>query len=1102
VGGWFIGTALTAAAAAALWFIGLVPERNPVKNPPPRQQPGQQQPVAEAPSMDRARSRIMEGDYTKALDTFGQLESSEGTKPEFQAARGEAKWLAALEQLAKENKPINGQSLAQQDNVAKAKEDLKNAADAGNAEALFWLGQIQEMTGDKEAKATFQKGLAAPNATPAQKRRFQAALDRLELSEAEKPAGAGARLMPSTGPEAYWLALATLVLQVPPAGAGQPPPPAGGGQPPQPPVPGAGQPPQPGGSGDEADTEEAGFYFWDAVKLAQNNKYAQAIQALDKARQVHDQRRFTRLRKSQNPLSDPTEQIFLRACDELKAFWQVRDDLGKAGYLDVNKPATPNDVVQAMSKIGNDKGGMAELAKKLGNAKDPLKAVDQLLDDKKKAEDDKQKADKQVADVVAAAKAAGVKDDDPVKAVAELDAAKKAADKKAADVQAALKDAGINAADPVKGVADLDAARKAAEKKVADVLGALKAGGINEADPTRGVQQLAAARDAAHGSLDALLKKLVDRKYLPPTATRMDVGKGLDGVLGDVDHPVVVALSHLAGDLGGMGGKCGTDLAQAIDVRQRLVAAELDVGRLNAELADRWTPRQMLDVWVTVLRDPANKEFAARALKDVHRISTEKPGPEAECVRGLAARSQGRFDEARTALQKSVKAGAGPWEKVAAGALAQLTDPSAVYVPTAESLEADQHWPQALSVVEEALQVFPKDGFPSANAALLALRSVVRLDMASNRSGGKIPGEILQESQQDAAAAVAGGETIEGPYAQGRLAEARGDLAKAEAAYRTALKAYAEAAPADDKSAAAYRKAHPVSDPAGSRYRVALSRVLLAEVEAGREPAPVKEEKPKAGGAKTTERDARSETVANAGEVILASPPVFFACWCGCMPPYGMPVVLLEQPAGAMELGGEPPDPRLLEVVEQGEKLIAAGDYRGYLIKGEALGRMHQWGDAVKATVAGVARELPPEAAVHFAWVMDHHPCFQRRDGIRPPDPLLAEEHFAAGLRYYFDRRYADAEKELSDAVYFNDQDARYNYFLGLARLAQPGKRDLALEDFRQAARLELVGRPPHAAVSISLERIQGPTRRLLNEVRAKAIEEATSRPDVPPRMP
>ena len=51
-------------------------------------------------------------------------------------------------------------------------------------------------------------------------------------------------------------------------------------------------------------------------------------------------------------------------------------------------------------------------------------------------------------------------------------------------------------------------------------------------------------------------------------------------------------------------------------------------------------------------------------------------------------------------------------------------------------------------------------------------------------------------------------------------------------------------------------------------------------------------------------------------------------------------------------------------------------------------------------------------------------------------------------------------------------QDARYYYFLGLAQLMQ-GDRD-AYEDFDQGARLEQQNRPPRAAVSAALERVQG----------------------------
>ena len=56
------------------------------------------------------------------------------------------------------------------------------------------------------------------------------------------------------------------------------------------------------------------------------------------------------------------------------------------------------------------------------------------------------------------------------------------------------------------------------------------------------------------------------------------------------------------------------------------------------------------------------------------------------------------------------------------------------------------------------------------------------------------------------------------------------------------------------------------------------------------------------------------------------------------------------------------------------------------------------------------------------------------------------------------------------------------------AALAQ-GKRD-AYEDFDQAAGLERRGRPDRAAVSTALERVQGPMRRVLNNIRNRPVKE------------
>lgn len=114
-----------------------------------------------------------------------------------------------------------------------------------------------------------------------------------------------------------------------------------------------------------------------------------------------------------------------------------------------------------------------------------------------------------------------------------------------------------------------------------------------------------------------------------------------------------------------------------------------------------------------------------------------------------------------------------------------------------------------------------------------------------------------------------------------------------------------------------------------------------------------------------------------------------------------------------------------------------------------------------KATPGGARATFPREAA----------------------DPLEAEEQYALGLRSYHDGDYAQAERSFTEAGRNGGQDARYLYFLGLARLAQ-GKREAAEADFREAARLERQSRPSRSAVNAALERIQGAARQALERHR------------------
>src|SRR5262249_49624996 len=152
------------------------------------------------------------------------------------------------------------------------------AAKKDNAEALLALGNLQEWTGNPaEAATTYQSGLKRFGNSGKWARVFQAQLDRLESASAPAEGGKPRADAGRPGTDATE-ALVALLLAFQ-----------------------AGQADQ----GAAADDDEAGNEFWAAVKSAQAGDYAAALKSLEAARKAHDKLRFTRLRKAQNPLSDP-----------------------------------------------------------------------------------------------------------------------------------------------------------------------------------------------------------------------------------------------------------------------------------------------------------------------------------------------------------------------------------------------------------------------------------------------------------------------------------------------------------------------------------------------------------------------------------------------------------------------------------------------------------------------------------------------------------------------------------------------------------------------------------------------------------------------------
>jgi hypothetical protein len=102
-----------------------------------------------------------------------------------------------------------------------------------------------------------------------------------------------------------------------------------------------------------------------------------------------------------------------------------------------------------------------------------------------------------------------------------------------------------------------------------------------------------------------------------------------------------------------------------------------------------------------------------------------------------------------------------------------------------------------------------------------------------------------------------------------------------------------------------------------------------------------------------------------------------------------------------------------------------------------------------------------------------------------PFDSTSPYQHYLRGLALYKQARYAEAENALRVAVRGDNQDARYEYFLGLACLAQD-KNDEAAESFRRGAHLEQENRPSHVFVQVALESVRGETRRELDRYRTQ----------------
>jgi len=635
------------------------------------------------------------GDFAKALEGLKDVPAE---KTEALAQRGTALWLQYLqEQMAKDAQPK-----ADDEVVKEARKDLETAAQKDNPEALLSLGNLLEYTaGRDEALKTYRKGVETFQAKPTWARAFQAQIDRLEsVSAAPAPGGKPGAESRRPAEDRDAAARALLVLLI----AFQQAPPAAD------------------------DEEEAGFDFWAAVKAAQSGDYAAALKSLEAARKAHDKMRFKRLRKAQNSLSDPTEEIFLRSTKEIAAYWQLQEYLSKQKLL--AKGGDPRTAVDGLVKANADlQGQLKDVADKLKTTPDKLLAGIETLT---KEKDD-------------AAKKALTLETDLTAAKKDLVTSKKEA-KELSDKLALAGDQ-----------------RKTADGKLKSVGARLEAAGIKEADPAKGVDALADERAAADKTLTTIAERIA--------LAHVKVEK--KNVLPGVDRVVEMALVN---------DPKGELLASRDEIRR--LDGVLAQRRTPQEMLDVWLPI-LAD---RTQKEAAHKAIvdAERTRDDV--LATPATKRKALAVLGLAQRNLGDFDKARVLLTDAVGGAALPrpeWTVLATAALKELTDPAAYYLPHARELYEEGKNQEALDALTLAAKLFPKDV-----AVMLPLRSQVRLEMAREKGKGKTdPADpLVAEARKDAEAAG----NAEGHYALGRIAEELGDLANAKASYAKALAAHGD----------------------------------------------------------------------------------------------------------------------------------------------------------------------------------------------------------------------------------------------------------------------------------------------------------------------
>jgi len=465
---------------------------------------------------------------------------------------------------------------------------------------------------------------------------------------------------------------------------------------------------------------------------------------------------------------------------------------------------------------------------------------------------------------------------------------------------------------------------------------------------------------------------------------------------------------------------------------------------VDKKLKESRQPGEMLDYWRTLMEKKGQGELEKKATEDVEKVMVDAAAnPElkarAEVLKGITLRNQGKYVEAKALLEKGkagLNAGDIAWKLQADVALKEANDPVTHFVELSKKQESMNQIVESVSSLSKAIELSTQFS-PKRRAELLADRCLVEIERAQVRAKGKpqLNDPSLLAAAKDADEAVLS-KTALGYYAKGRVAEVRGEIIDAIDFYRKAV------------------NENKALDAQGIVYRIALARLLNSVLPTNIKPKEADVEK--VGVLEKKE----PEMLTNLFALMLTG---FY----------------FQQP----EIVFPPESPKISpkESRKLADEILASPDApfdakaQAYAIKGLPT-------KAIREYVIGLREKMGPIHFENLMKIIEDHPSLTNHNLGNQANPVEAERFYATGMALYFNKRYLEAEKAFMAAVENERQDARYQYYLGLSRLAQ--NKAEAAEAFEAASKYEKLGRPSRAAVSTSLERVQGPQRQVLNTYR------------------